>query len=357
MADERQFGVPKVLGFGERRAENAASDLSNNPPGGSLTCEQVEAMLTDAVDGTLTANEQEQFEGHVAECVACSELVAEARRGAAWLDMLRLSRPEPPAALLERILAQTTGAQDGVASNTSLFVAKGNVIPFRKLMVAAVRESSFAQIMLQPRLAMTAAMAFFSIALTMNLTGVRLQDLRLSELKAGSLKRNFYSANTRVAQYYEGLRVVYEMESRVRDLREDLDDGSVRVPNGAQNLERSPDQPGTRPAAKPGLRTIPPAQRRQEESNPPERGPADRNKPDGASPDDKGGTIDPGTSRREELYPSRRLVADERMNENIAGELTNTSRWSAGRWKEQYGDSARSTSLRAGTTTRWGGLA
>src|ERR1039457_1082978 len=61
----------------------------------------------------------------------------------------------------------------------------------------------------QPRLAMTAAMAFFSIALTMNLTGVHLQDLRASDLKPSSLKRDFTNANASVKRYYEGLRVVY----------------------------------------------------------------------------------------------------------------------------------------------------
>jgi hypothetical protein len=38
-------------------------------------------------------------------------------------------------------------------------------------------------------------------------------------LSPSSLKRDFYSANTRVVQYYEGLRVVYELESRVHDLQ------------------------------------------------------------------------------------------------------------------------------------------
>ena len=35
----------------------------------------------------------------------------------------------------------------------------------------------------EPRLLMTAAMAFFSIALTLNLTGVRLSAVRLADLR------------------------------------------------------------------------------------------------------------------------------------------------------------------------------
>ena len=80
----------------------------------------------------------------------------------------------------------------------------------------------------EPRLMMTAAMAFFYIALTLNLTGVRLQDLRISDLRPSSLQRDFYSAKARVVRNYEGLRVVYELESRVRDLqRSSNEDGAA----------------------------------------------------------------------------------------------------------------------------------
>ena len=117
----------------------------------------------------------------------------------------------------------------------------------------AVRSSSFAQIMLQPRLAMTAAMAFFSIALTMDLTGVHLQDLRASDLRPVSLKRDFYSANARVVQYYEGLRVVYELESRVHDLQSAADsDAAV----GSQQDQTQP-APETQKAASEKPKTRP----------------------------------------------------------------------------------------------------
>jgi hypothetical protein len=73
------------------------------------------------------------------------------------------------------------------------------------------------------RMLMTAAMAFFSIALTLNLAGVRLTNLRLSDLTPASLEMNltrqFYDAKGSVVRYYDNLRLVYEVESRMRDLR------------------------------------------------------------------------------------------------------------------------------------------
>jgi hypothetical protein len=75
----------------------------------------------------------------------------------------------------------------------------------------------------EPRLLMTAAMAFFSIAVTLNLTGVRLSRIRLSDLKPSSLRmyveRQFTMASTPIIRYYDHLRFVYEVQSRVRELR------------------------------------------------------------------------------------------------------------------------------------------
>src|SRR5208282_6066241 len=66
----------------------------------------------------------------------------------------------------------------------------------------------------EPRLLMTAAMAFFSIALTLNLTGVRLSALRLSDLRPTAVRsfmeRRLTMASTPIIRYYDHLRFVYE---------------------------------------------------------------------------------------------------------------------------------------------------
>ena len=276
MADERQFGNPKILQFGDKTAGNLAGD--------ALHCAQCETMLADALDGTLAADRQERFDAHVTECGLCSQMLADARRGAAWLEMLRTPRPEPPVALLEQILAATSGAQGtlsagrmvsselehpglasamagrsarmgGVAAVAPGFApgvgaSYGNVVPFRTRAASALRRSSLGQIALQPRFAMTAAMAFFSIALTMNLTGIHPLELRASDLSPNSLKRNFTDADARVVRYYEGLRVVYEMESRVHDFEGAT---SNDVPAGIQSAPANPDRPDVQsPSAQPG---------------------------------------------------------------------------------------------------------
>jgi hypothetical protein len=299
VADFNQFGSAKPGGPGG--------------PGNSNQCAQCEAMLSDALDGILSAADQATFDLHLIGCPSCAAMLADAQRGAAWMEMLKSPRPEPPTTLLERIIAQTSGKTSGkdaalayppivLGSNDRLRTpntllgkptlvpppatqptfASTNVIPFRTRITHGFR--SLGQTMLQPRLAMTAAMAFFSIALTLNLTGVRLSQLRASDLKPSSILRSCYEAKARVVRYSDNLRVVYELESRVRDLqRSSDDDGSTSTP-----------APQNDPAA-------------NQKPNGSQQQPDDRN-PGPKKPDQKQTKPNPGSSRRETPRGSVQLV-------------------------------------------------
>ena len=246
MADQKQFGPPRVTQFGDRPGADE--------PGDSTHCAQCEAMLADALDGALSPEDQKLFDEHMGLCGPCAQLLADAKRGAAWLEMLRSPQPEPPAELLAKILEQTSGQ---AAANQPAYPALtpmpaggiapapahyGNVVSFPGRFISAWRRNAVAHVWLQPRLAMTAAMAFLSIVLTLDLTGVRLKDLHASDLKPSSLKRDFFSANARVQQYYDSLRVVYELESRVRDLQLN-NDANGGTPASAPAKQQTPNQP------------------------------------------------------------------------------------------------------------------
>jgi hypothetical protein len=260
---------------------NQFGSVKPGAPGDPQHCAQCEAMLLDALDGTLSAADQATFDTHMIGCPSCAGLLADAQRGAAWMEMLKSPRPEPPATLFESILAQTSGKTTlGPAKEdqppivlgrtdylrtpntllshpTLLPAAAGNlatnpfasakVLPFRTRVTSGLR--SFGQTMLQPRLAMTAAMAFFSIALTMNLTGVRLSQLHASDLKPSSIMRSCYEAKAKVVRYSDNLRVVYELESRVRDLQRSSDDeGSAGTSSTPSTDSSQPNKPaGTQP--------------------------------------------------------------------------------------------------------------
>ena len=287
-------------------------------------CAQCEAMLTDALDGTLSASDQATFDLHMIGCPSCSEMLADAQRGAAWMELLHSPRPEPPADLLKRILAQTSAssialsrndagaelastAQDrsfipntllgrptlaNASSIPAAVFTSSNVLPFRARLTHGLR--SLGQTMLQPRLAMTAAMAFFSIALTLNLTGVHLNQLRASDLKPSSIMRSCYEAKARVVRYSDNLRVVYELESRVRDLQQSSDDSGQA---GQTAPATTTSDPQNDPAAQPG----------QKPSTNPQQ-------PDGQHPDQKQNRPrpNPGSSRRESPTGGIRQVDSSR---------------------------------------------
>lgn len=204
----------------------------------SPACGHWETLLADALDGLLRPEDEATFTSHMATCPACTAMFEEARRGREWLEFLS-TEPEIPEGLLDKILAATGPGQ---VAGYGLVTGDGNVLPMppawqRPGFMGRVRRFA------EPRLLMTAAMAFFSIALTLNLTGVRLSDLRVSNLRPSAVRsfmqRRLTMASTPIIRYYDHLRVVYEVESRMRELRR----GSQG--EGTENQQRPNDnQPG-----------------------------------------------------------------------------------------------------------------
>ena len=244
------------------------NQFGNTRDGGGFTpdCQRCERELTDAIDGTLTADEQTAFDAHIAGCPECQGMFADAQRGHAWLGMLRSHRPEPPADLVGRILSRTSGlASLELAPNHGIDVfpaalatvldtgrsavpgtgrSAPGTLPFVR---PAERPRSSLNSLLQTRFAMTAAMAFFSVALTLNLTGVRVSEVRARDFRPSSLRRDVYEVNAHMLRYYESLRVVYELESRVRDMQRSNEPETLAQPQTAQPEEKQ--HPSSDPAS------------------------------------------------------------------------------------------------------------
>jgi hypothetical protein len=181
----------------------------------------------------------------MAVCPACTALFDEARKGREWLEFLS-SEPEVPAGLLDKILAQTGPGQ---IEGYGLIAASSNAVPMppawqRPGFVGRVRRFA------EPRLLMTAAMAFFSISLTLYLTGFRLSDMRLSSLRPTAVRsfmeRRLTMASTPIIRYYDHLRFVYEVQSRMRELRNSTQNESQggEYDNQQQQKQAPPAAPG-----------------------------------------------------------------------------------------------------------------
>jgi hypothetical protein len=245
---------------------------------GTSACGEWQAQLTDALDGLLKPAEEARFEAHKANCPACAALNEAARKGREWLEFLS-PEPEPPEGLLAKILATTgpgTGLGAGLARSVSGLPvpAASGVVP---AFVPPVRHPSDMDPSLgtpvwqqpgflarmrasaQPRLLMTAAMAFFSIALTLNLAGVRLSNLRLADLRPRTLRsymeRQLTTASVPIVRYYDHLRIVYEVEAGMRELRGETesqdngpDNGPGNGPGNGPNNGNDQQQKQTQPA-------------------------------------------------------------------------------------------------------------
>jgi hypothetical protein len=165
-----------------------------------MQCIEFDALLSDALEGSLQGAKLDQFQSHARTCEVCGPMFADARAGQEFL--LQMEDIEPPAEMVRNILIATTGLQPSWWERfQSAFLTP---------MVNLAR---------QPRFAMSFGMAFFSLSVTLSIAGVRVSDLAHMDLRPSAIKRTYYQTTAKVVKYYENIRVVYEVESRVREFK------------------------------------------------------------------------------------------------------------------------------------------
>jgi hypothetical protein len=182
----------------------------NGEPQSGMQCVEFEASLAEALDAALHGASLVAFEAHQASCPACSAMFQETAAGMHWLR--ELEDVEPPKHLAHNILAQTIGTVPETNAKTTPIGESW--LERLKARIAPV----FAPVV-TPRFAMSFGMAFFSITMLANIAGFHVSDLKHVDLSAKGVQKAYYSTEARVVRYYENIRLVYEIESRVRDLR------------------------------------------------------------------------------------------------------------------------------------------
>src|SRR5258707_1532640 len=176
-----------------------------------MQCAEFDALLSQAIDGTLAGERLAAFEAHGHECQLCGPLLQEAEAGRSWLKSLE--EVEPPPDLVTSILLRTTGlapAHHHVAG----MPATSWMDRLREL--AAMIASPVVAAARQPRFAMSFGMAFFSLSVTLSMAGVKLSDLRHLDLRPSAIRRSYYQTSGRLVRYYENIRFMYEVEYRWR---------------------------------------------------------------------------------------------------------------------------------------------
>ena len=182
---------------------------------GGMHCAEFETLLFEAVDGTLVAGTMSRFQTHASTCATCGPLLAEAQAGQQWMHSL--AEVEPPKNLVHNILAKTSGVAERYVESAA------ERLPSRSLgglfgWVQPLLSGTWATVR-QPRFGMSMAMAFFSVSLVMSVAGIKVNDIAKLDLRPSAVKRSYYSTQARVVKYYTNMRFVYEIESRLRDIK------------------------------------------------------------------------------------------------------------------------------------------
>jgi len=181
-----------------------------------MGCGEFEALLSEAIEGQLRGERGEGFETHRRDCPVCGPLFADVQAGREWLQSLE--EVEPPLHLVHNILASTTGIESR-RLQAAIPEVRGATLGER---LRQWWDSIFvptAAFVRQPRFVMSFGMIFFSFSLALSAAGVKAADVKNVDLHPSALKHAYYSAQIRVVKFYENIRFVYEIESRVREFK------------------------------------------------------------------------------------------------------------------------------------------
>jgi len=165
-----------------------------------MNCAEIEILICDYVDGTLSADRKADVERHLAECPACAELAHDSAVAVAFIDRAAVV-VEPPE-LVTRILFDA---------------------PWRKNKTVAhglrSRLAGWLSPVLQPKFVMGAAMTILSFSILSQLAPVR--QLRVSDLEPKAVWRGLenraFDAWDRTVKFYDNLKFVYQIQTTLRE--------------------------------------------------------------------------------------------------------------------------------------------
>jgi hypothetical protein len=212
----------------------------NNEPKNGMECSEFEALLADALDNTIAVGSRTAFDEHGRSCAVCGPMLAEALEG--MLMVRGMAELEPPKNLVHNILA---------ATSMSKAEAEATAQPGRAGWAARTRyglqrslQSSISGAM-HSRFAMSFAMAFFSLSITLTLAGVKITDVKNMVEHPSLLRKTvvlgYTNVEAKVTSYYENLRLVYQVQAKVRELKKNTAPVSGPGENRQQNRKSSPD--------------------------------------------------------------------------------------------------------------------
>jgi len=171
----------------------------------AMNCAELDILICDYVDNTLDAATRAVVESHLTGCASCRALVEDSRAVLSFFE--GVPEVQPPPQLITRIVQEIPAAERAHSPKR----AGGSMGWLR----------SWMKPVMQPRLAMGMAMTILSFSMLGRFTAP-VKQLKPSDLDPvkvwAAVEDKSHRVWDRTLKYYESLRVVYEIQSRLKDL-------------------------------------------------------------------------------------------------------------------------------------------
>jgi Putative zinc-finger len=168
----------------------------------SWTCDQIEARLSEYLDGLLAGAERESYAAHVAGCPQCGPLVSSVHSLIG--EMKGMEELSVPPQLMRAILDKTFGPPPSV---------------WQEFL-------NWLRAIASPRLAYGAASIVATFIILGSASGFSLRKPKMADLHPANVYHNadrqVHLVYARSVKYVSDLRVVYEIQSRLRQDQNDL---------------------------------------------------------------------------------------------------------------------------------------
>ena len=192
------------------------------------TCEQIEARLSDYLDGLMPPAERLDFETHANSCAGCAPLLASV--SGLLANLHALEAVEVPPRLVYNILNQTLGPRAQ---------AKG------------FRGFGWLNNLLSMRFAYGAVSVAVTLVILLTASGFSFRKPKLADLSPANLyltaNRQAHLAYARTSKFVSDLRVVYEIQSRLNKDNNEL----PTEPEGTMPRSAPDKNPGSTDSTKP----------------------------------------------------------------------------------------------------------
>jgi anti-sigma factor RsiW len=185
-----------------------------------MNCAELEILLCDYVDGTLHGEQKSAVEQHLTGCPECAVLARDAAGAVRFFE--GVPALEAPPELVTRIQFDLqTGRIPAPAPKSWIRRFLGRWL----------------EPVLQPRFAIGMAMTVLSFAMLGRFSGIQIRQLKPSDLDPVKVWQTVddkaHRVYDRAVKYYENLRWVYEIQSRLKEWNDQAEAEQQQQPSGA----------------------------------------------------------------------------------------------------------------------------